>query len=142
VIESPEKILRSTEVYSDGKDYVLIQFPSHATILASAIIAEIADPFCMMMVDKDEITLVIPHELVKEFGNRIPSNGVNAIRYRLITFDTELAPTLVGFMALVSRVLADAGISIMPLAAFSRDHLLIPTDQFLQAVAALNNFKG
>jgi hypothetical protein len=40
---------------------------------------------------------------------------------------------LIGFMALVSRFLAEAGVSILALSAFERDHILVPAAQFQTA---------
>ncbi|MBI5958897.1 MAG: ACT domain-containing protein, partial [Chloroflexi bacterium] len=59
--------------------------------------------------------------------------------YRLITFDLPLDLNLLGFMALVSRILADAQVPILALSAFERDHLLIPSDRFQTAWDALSN---
>jgi len=61
--------------------------------------------------------------------------------YRLITFDLELDMSLVGFMALVSNALAEAGISILPLAAFARDHLLVKSNQIESALATLRHLQ-
>jgi len=49
--------------------------------------------------------------------------------------------SLVGFMALVSTALAEAGISILPLAAFTRDHLLVKSDQIQSALATLQRLQ-
>ena len=61
--------------------------------------------------------------------------------YRLITFDLELEPTLTGFIARVAEVLAAANVPILPFAAFSRDHLLVPSDRFDAAWAALQKLQ-
>lgn len=57
--------------------------------------------------------------------------------FRMLTFETVLDFTVVGFMAEISRILAQAGISILPLSAFSRDHLLIKQDDLVTALKAL-----
>jgi hypothetical protein len=44
---------------------------------------------------------------------------------------------MTGFMALVSGLLAEADIPIMPIAAFERDHLLIEASQIANALAVL-----
>jgi hypothetical protein len=62
---------------------------------------------------------------------------VSDTKYRLITFDVALDLTLVGFMARVSQALAEARVTILPFAAYTRDHLLVPVEQFDRAWARL-----
>jgi hypothetical protein len=80
--------------------------------------------------------LVLPQEAWQEFAHRLPDHRM-ADAYRLITFDLPLDPALIGFMALVSRILAEAGVSILALSAFERDHVLVPAAQFQAAWDAL-----
>jgi uncharacterized protein len=44
---------------------------------------------------------------------------------------------VVGFLALVTRILAEAGVSCGALSAFSRDHLLVRQDDLPKALRAL-----
>ena len=60
----------------------------------------------------------------------------------LITIDVELEPDLVGFMARVSRAMADANVTILPFAAYARDHLFVPERAFDVAIAALENLRS
>lgn len=143
--QTVEQVLAQAKFYTDEREYVLLQLPSRATTLAAGIIAEIADPFTTMIVDKDEITLIIPHELVIEFDtrlSRVPEHRISEIKYGLITVDLELEPDLIGFMARIAHALAQAGISILPIAAFSRDHILVPSIHIDSALAALTRLKS
>jgi hypothetical protein len=72
----------------------------------------------------------------------LPGHKTLPTSYRLITIDVELEPNLVGFMAHISRALATAGITLMPFAAFSRDHLLVPSDKFDTALKALEKLRS
>jgi len=136
------QVLQDATFYTDNVDYVMCKLHPRAIVVAAGIIAEVADPFCTLIVDKDEVTLIIRAELAGEFGNRLPEDAISTDRYRLITLDMELEPDLVGLMAAISRALADADVTIMPLAAYSRDHLLVPADQFNTAMHALNTLKS
>ena len=62
--------------------------------------------------------------------------------YRLLSFDLELDLTAVGFMAEISRILADASIPILALSAFTRDHLLIRQQDLANALKALGPHVG
>lgn len=137
---SVDQILAKAEFYSDDVLYRLVQIPKRAMTLGAGIIAEIGEPFTALIVDKDEVTLVIPSELVAEFEtrlNRLPAHQVSQNDYRLITLDVVLEPDLVGLMARISTALAEAGVSLLPLAAFSRDHLLVAAPDFERAMDVL-----
>lgn len=129
--------LQQATLYTDDEPYVVIRLPAKAITLAAGIVAEIGDPFCALIVDKDEVTLVLPHEAPEEFASRLRGHEAMTERYRLLTLDVVLPPDLVGFMAVVSRALADAGVTILPYAAYARDHLLVPEAQFETALMAL-----
>jgi hypothetical protein len=88
------------------------------------------------------VSLVIPAESLPDFARRLPGHKTLPASYRLITIDVELEPNLVGFMAHISRALAAAGIPLMPLAAFSRDHLLVPSDKFDLTLKVLEKLRS
>jgi hypothetical protein len=137
-----DETLANLTLFSDERDYSLVQFPARAITLAAGIIAEIADPFAVLIVDKDEVTLIIPTELMSEFERRIPDGASALPPYRLITLDQELDPELTGFLAAISRVLAEAGIPILAFSAASRDHFLVPSNQYNIAVSVLENLRS
>jgi len=130
------------QISGDEKVYIVVRLPAKAVMAAAGVIAEIAEPFSSVIVDRDEVSLVIPEEAFDDFRARLVGCEVGAITYRLITFDVVLPLNLVGFMAAVSSVLAEGGISIMAYAAFSRDHLLVPVDQYEQAITLLEQLKA
>jgi hypothetical protein len=137
VAQTVESALKSATLYSDDLVYVMVSLPVAAVTAAAGVIAEISEPFTVMIVDKDEITLVLTEAEVTEFSRRLPGATLSDARYRLITFDIPLEPTLVGFMKKVSGALSAAGVTLMPFAAFQRDHILVPADQYEQARTAL-----
>ena len=106
------------------------------------MVAEIGEPFCALLVDRDEVTLMIPADALEDFGRRLRDHVAEKTQYRLITIDAVLEPTLVGFMARVSGALAESGVAVFPYAAFSRDHLFVPAEQIDAALAALEKLKA
>lgn len=60
--------------------------------------------------------------------------------FRLLTFDIELDFNVVGFFALIARILAEADISIVALSAFSRDHLLVKQADLAKALKVLGEY--
>ncbi|MDQ3041614.1 MAG: ACT domain-containing protein, partial [Acidobacteriota bacterium] len=62
--------------------------------------------------------------------------------YRLLSFDVELDFAVIGFLAEVARILAEAEISIVALSAFSRDHLLIKQNDLAKTLKVLGDYVG
>ncbi|MEZ4666877.1 MAG: ACT domain-containing protein [Anaerolineae bacterium] len=139
---STQEILAQATFFSDNVDYSIIRLPPKAITLGAGIVAEIGEPFVALLVDKDEVTLILPLEAVNDFGERLRSHVASPKAFRLITVDIVLDFELTGFMAHISTALAAASIPIMPLAAFSRDHVLVPADQLDIALNTLNRLKS
>ncbi len=129
---------KNATLYTDEKTYRVIHLPAPAIWAGAGVLAEIAEPFSALIADKDEVTLVVPADKWEHFSARLPEHNDMGDDYRLITFDLPLDPGLVGFIALVSQILADAGVSILPFAAYQRDHILVTEDQFQAAWDALH----
>ena len=89
--------------------------------------------------DKNEITVVIDQSKIK--GKRTPSKNIIKIDedWRLLTFDLVLPFNLVGFIAKISKVLADADISIFVTSAFSTDHILVKNKNLKKTINKLKS---
>ena len=92
-------------------------------------------PF-MLLRDRYEVTL-----LLDETDWRTMRHSARDARieggFRLVTLNIELDWNVVGFLARVTQLLAEAGISCGALSAFSRDHLLIKQDDLAAALRIL-----
>lgn len=72
------------------------------------------------IIDKNDITLVIDQQKVSE------NEVINIDKgWKILTFDMVLPFDLVGFLATISKALADERISIYVISAYSTDHILI-----------------
>jgi hypothetical protein len=139
---SARAVLAQSRLTSDPRDYVLVALPPQAITAAAGVLAECGEPFAALIADKDEVTLVLLAEAWPDFAGRLPGHQLAGDHYRLITFDIELEISLVGFMALVSTALADAGVSILPLAAFTRDHILVKAQDCDKALNTLQHLQA
>ena len=139
--QSVKQILAQSTFYTDGTDYTLIKLPARAITVAAGIIAEVGEPFGALIVDKNEVTLLTYSEVVDEFKSRLIDVEIQPIPYRVITIDIKLPPTLIGFIAYISQALANVGISILPYAAFTRDHIVVPADKVDKAISVLETLK-
>jgi hypothetical protein len=128
--------LSQTVLYTDGVAYSLIHLPPQAITPAAGILAEVGQPFLALIVDKDEVSLILPTRNWQAMAHRLP--GAEATHdLRLITFDVVLDHNLVGYLAHVSRALAQAGVPILALSAYERDHVLVPQEHFETAWTTL-----
>jgi hypothetical protein len=95
-------------------------------------------PF-MIFRDRWEVTLLVDETDFGTIRYQI-REAKTAGNYRLLSFDVELDFSVVGFLAEVARILADAEISIVALSAFSRDHLLIKQNDLAKALKILGKY--
>ena len=134
--------LRETTLVSDDYIYRFVKLPVNAIVAGAGVIAEAGNPFSALILDKDEVTLMIEDEDFEQFKKRLRDHTVSDIRYRLITFQAVLEPTLVGFMAAIATALAEEQISVMPFAAYSTDHIFVNENDFDRAMTVLENLKA
>lgn len=132
-------IVGQTRLYTDDRDYVVIRVPLEDVYEGTAMLAKIAEPFSTAIVDKDELTLVLPEDVWEEVRDDLDWDQ-EPVGYRLITFDIALELGLVGYLATLTDVVAEAGVSMLAFSAYQRDHLLVPEPDFGRAWTALNDF--
>ncbi len=94
-------------------------------------------PF-MIFRDKWEVTMLIDEIDFKTIRHAIREAKIEG-NFRLLSFDIELDFDTVGFLAYISKILADANVSIVALSAFSRDHLLIKQEDLAKTLKVLGN---
>lgn len=95
-----------------------------------------AEGFVSLTRDKEEITMIVAEETWHKFAQRFPGAVAQEGR-RLIRFDTVLDFSVVGFIAEVSRALADADISILSISTYRTDAVLVHESRFDDAVNAI-----
>lgn len=95
-------------------------------------------PF-MIFKDKFEITLLLDQTDFQTCKHAIREAKIEG-DFRLLTFDLKLDFNVVGFLAEISGILANAKISIIALSAFSRDHLLIKQNDLAKTLRILGEF--
>jgi uncharacterized protein len=133
-----KELLRSAKVEVAAETFALVG-TSRAGLLEllgdNSLSPRMSAPF-MIFMDPHEVTLVLD-----EIDLGIMRPGLTTAKiengYRMLTFNIVLELSVVGFMAEISRILAEAGVAILPLSAFSRDSLLIKQDDLATALKAL-----
>ncbi len=95
-------------------------------------------PF-MIFKDKFEVTLLLDEIDFGTIRHAIRDAKIEK-NFRLLTFDLVMDFSVVGFLAEVARILAEAEIPIIALSAFSRDHLLIKQEDLVNALKVLGEY--
>ncbi len=80
----------------------------------------------------DEITVIIEDGKVNDEDIIEIERG-----WKLITFDTVLGLNFVGFIAEISKVLAEQNISIFVLSSYFTDHILVKEQDLRKSIEAL-----
>jgi hypothetical protein len=83
--------------------------------------------------DGRELTHVVSEERLTDLQPIDAEPG-----WRVLTFDVVLPFDLVGFLAVVASALADAGVSIFALSAYSTDHVLVAERDLQTALETLS----
>ncbi|MDO8474470.1 MAG: ACT domain-containing protein [bacterium] len=86
--------------------------------------------------DKNEITVVIDQEKLEAHKDDLVETDRD---WKIITFDMLLPLDMVGWIAKVSDILADEGISILILSAYSTDHVLVKMSDLEKATNKLKS---
>ena len=95
-------------------------------------------PF-MIFRDKWEVTLLLDEVDFGTLRHAIRDAQTQGT-FKLLSFDIELDFNVVGFLAEVTRILAETNIPIVALSAFSRDHLLIKQEDLPRALKVLGEY--
>src|SRR3990167_3184131 len=86
------------------------------------------------IIDKNETTVIIDQSKINE------KDAIEIEKdWKILTFDMVLPFGLVGFLAKVSKVLADEKISIFAISAYSTDHILVKEKDLAKAKEKLEN---
>lgn len=136
---SAEEILRETKVVvsPDTFNLVALDRKDFARLLENAELSpRMTSPFLILM-DAYEVTMMLDET---DFGTmRHALRDARIERgFRMLSFDTALDFELVGFIAIVARILAEADVPIIPLSGYSRDHVLIKQGDLSRALKAMS----
>ena len=138
---SVQNLLRKTRVEVSPESFFLVSLQQNEWLKLlenPELSPRMTAPF-MIFKDKFETTLLLDEvdfETIKHAIQGAKTEG----GFRLLTFDIELDFSVVGFLAEVSRISAEAEISIVALSAFSRDHILIKQENLAKALKVLSDY--
>jgi hypothetical protein len=126
----PENYLKNTHAYFWDESFAIIK-AKHTYPEAFANIT-----------DKDEITVIIDqNKLDNASHSEIKNQNLSETekKWKILTLDVVFPLDTVGILAKISGALAERGISIMTVSAYSRDHFLIREKDMDAAAAAFKS---
>ena len=131
-------ILKQTgvEVHAGQFAVVSVSREEWSRILKNNALSPRGDAPFMIFSEVSEVTLVVDATGFDAISPALADSRIER-GFRLLTFTAAMDFSVVGFLAEVSRVLAQAGIPIIALSSFSRDHLLVKQDDLADALKAL-----
>ena len=135
---SVEELLRRARVEVAPATFYLVglRHEDWARLLENPELSPRAGSSFMLLKDEHEVTLLLDEEDWQTMRHAVRDARVEG-DFRLLTFDIELDWDVVGFLARVTEILADAGISCGALSSFSRDHLLVKQDDLGRTLRVL-----
>ena len=135
---SVEELLRQAKVEVSPATFYLVgmRHEDWARLLENPELSPRGTAPFMLLRDEHEVTLLLDETDWRTMRHAVRDARVEG-GFRLLTFNIELDWKVVGFLARVTEILANAGISCGALSAFSRDHMLIKQDDLAQALRVL-----
>ena len=132
------ELLRRAKVEVAPETYVLVgmRHADWARLLESPELSPRAESNFFLLRDPFEVTLLVEESDWRAMRHAARDAKTEA-GFRLVTLDVELGWDVVGFLAHVTRILAEAAVPVGALSAFSRDHLLIKQEDLGKALRVL-----
>ena len=133
--DSIKELFAKTRIFEHPNDYVIVSIDRVEEAEARKLLKDVS-PFSSVTFDREEVSLVVRSDEWDALKGCF-SSAREAGPYRLITFDIVLDLSIVGFLSVVSALLAEEGISIYALSTYLRDHILIKKEDAERSVEAL-----
>ena len=127
---NPEDFLKNARAYFWKESFAIIKAKhTHPEAFAN-------------ITDKDEITVIIDQSKLRNTSlSEIEKQDLseNEKGWKILTLDVVFPLDTVGILAKISSAMAERGISIMTISAYSRDHFLIREKDMVAAATALES---
>ena len=127
----------STQLKEHSSDYLIIKMDIQYEKIVNDNFSNFTF-FKSYTVDHDEISLIVKKHEWDQKKKNFPEH-IQEGPYRIITFDIILELSLVGYLSVISSVLAAEGISIFALSTYQRDHILIKKHDSKRAIKVLES---
>jgi hypothetical protein len=135
--ESVRELLAKTRIILYPDEYTVVSIPRSNETEARRFLCGL-EPFSSVTFDEAEVSVVLRTKEWKRLKASFTGSSEEG-PYCLFTFDIVLDLSVVGFLNVVSKRLADEGISIYALSTFLRDHILVKKEDAEKASEILQH---
>src|SRR5262249_54388774 len=129
-------LLRQARWRKRPERFTLVGLDPNERLVVARALAGITPPFMQLIVEPDLLPLLLPESDWRSLRPAFPNAQVQAT-FCVITFDLDLPDDLVGFLAVASQALAAAGVPILAICGFTKDHILVREEHLERALSAL-----
>ncbi len=133
------KLLGKTKLVVLPEDYLLVRLPVETKPIPAEWSRPASTHFGAFIREPHEITLVVARQKWLRMQNIFDDFDVSD-PMKVITFDIKLSLNVYGYIAAISKVLADEKISVVPMSSFNRDHILVAKKDLPRSVRLLRHF--
>ncbi len=136
---SPEMVpvFAATGLKLHPEEFILVSLPLTEKEKALELFKKV-DPFSTISVDHAEVSLILSQSDWGAIDDQFSTYEAEG-PYQAITFDIVLDLGLIGFLSVVSAILADEGISIYAVSTFLRDHILVKSEDVEKTMRVLGD---
>ncbi|MFH0711102.1 MAG: ACT domain-containing protein [Candidatus Aenigmatarchaeota archaeon] len=131
-------IFSKTKLNVQNGEYLIIKLPLKYGAMLRDLMKFVREPFFNYTVEQDEITLIIHERDWQNIGRDFVEIKIEH-GYNVITMDVTVDLNVVGYMAVISRALADVGVPISVISSHRTDHLLVKKYDLQKAVFVLQD---
>jgi hypothetical protein len=131
-----ETLLSRTHWQARPERFVLAGLEPKERAVITRLLGGITAPFMQLIAEPDRLTLLLPQPDWRALRPAFPHARVQQ-PFRVISFGLDLPDDLVGFLAVASRALAVAGVPILAICGYTKDHILVREEHLDRALAAL-----
>jgi hypothetical protein len=131
-------LLRQARWQARPERFVLVGVDPSERLVVARLLAGVVASFMQLIVEPDMLTLLLPEADWRRLKPAFPNVRIQA-PFRAISFDLDLPEDLVGFLAAASQALATAGVPILAICGYSKDHILVREEHLDRALAALDS---
>ncbi|GAB4197904.1 MAG: hypothetical protein OHK0022_16600 [Roseiflexaceae bacterium] len=130
------ELLRQLSPRVRPERFALIGMHPRERPVALRLLGLVQSPFVQLISEPELLTLLLPERDWTELRPAFRAARVQS-PLRAISFDVDLPDDLVGLMAALAGALAGAGVPLLAVCTFARDHLLVREADLERALAAL-----
>jgi hypothetical protein len=132
-------IFGKTKLVVLPEDYLMIRLPVDTKPISGEWYRRLTTRYAVFVREPKDITLIVTRRKWLRMQPMFRKPKVSE-PMKVIIFDVELGINVYGFIAAISKVLADAKISLMPVSSFHRDHILVRKKDLPRSVRLLREF--